>query len=213
MVVFDLDGTLIDSTPQIITAANAALNGRGTVKPEHIGPPLVTMLSTASGLEASDDYILQAASIFTSIYDPIASQAQPFDAVTHTLTSLSYSLHLGLATNKRTYPTELICIANGWTSLFDAGIRCVEDFKRIDPQHPKKSSALTDLAFHLNIDPAFCAMVGDTQSDYQAAIEAGYRLFLFCPWGSQTHLDDLRHPVTSFFKCHSVKDFMMLTAS
>lgn len=209
LVVFDLDGTLIDSGVQIAGALEAAITQAGLENlPSRpglavaVGPPLTTMAAYSLGLAAQDTRVLDVVSRFARLYDPVAAQACVFDGaheVLHALCAAGFAL--ALATNKRRAPTLSILQAHGWEAYFEAGVYGVEDF---GPK-ARKSGALAQ-AFERAGRPSLCAMVGDTDSDLQACKGAHFDRFILARWGAMGWVP----PVESVPFVYSPTDFSEL---
>jgi phosphoglycolate phosphatase len=106
LVVFDLDGTLVDSRRDIASSANALLEACGArpLPEEQIGrmvgdgaATLVARAFTASGVEAPPD----ALSRFLAIYNRrLLDSTRPYPGVTDVLEVLSARSRLAVLTNK-----------------------------------------------------------------------------------------------------------------
>lgn len=198
LAVFDLDGTLVDSAPQIAHAASQALDGLGTVSPQDVGPPLLQMLATATGLHASDSRVVQAANAFARLYDPIAHEARLFEGVGAMLSRFAQSgCSMALATNKRRAPTWSIVRHQGWERVFDAGIYGLEDFKALGGE--SKDQALIDARSKMNLGACSCHMIGDTPLDLAAALRSGFDGFHLAQWGCLQTFDT---PKDGSIACH-----------
>jgi phosphoglycolate phosphatase len=113
-VVFDLDGTLIDSRQDIARSANALLEDCGaTPLPEErigrmVGDGAATLVArafAASGLEPPRD----ALSRFLTLYDHrLLDSTRPYPQVPEVLEVLSARHHLAVLTNKPLAPTRRI---------------------------------------------------------------------------------------------------------
>lgn len=203
LVVFDLDGTLIDSAPQIIAAANSALGRSGSIGRADIGPPLRSMLAQAMAMDEQSQEVDLACARFAAAYDDAASQSAPYPGIAEALAHLqSRGCHLGIATNKRRAPTRSIIHGLGWSGFFDgpqsAGIWALEDFEpaRLRAHWPHagcKSSALAEMACRHPWRPGAQGgsrfwMVGDTVGDRLACSRARYDAFIFARWGAEREL-------------------------
>jgi len=183
-VLFDLDGTLVDSSIGVLSSLAAAFENSGRVptKPfscELIGPPLRETLCLISG--DSDPIILdQLAADFKAHYDTTGFQeTSPFPGVGKMLQSLADAkIPLHIATNKRQRPTSQILDALGWTSLFDL-VLSPDSF---NPALPSKAVILTKLLVEANLDAKDCLYIGDRLDDYNAALETGIP-FALAEWG------------------------------
>ena len=125
-VIFDLDGTLVDSAPGILDAYASAFASCGLelVTPlttQVIGPPLRETLVQLSGL-ANTRTLDQLTDAFKAHYDNSGYlRTVPFagiDAMLRALHAGGISMHV--ATNKRALPTHKIVEHVGWRDLFDS---------------------------------------------------------------------------------------------
>ena len=124
-IIFDLDGTLIDSADSILYGFEFVLRDTGYIAKAPlnrglIGPPLKLTMQKLSGI--NDDMVLNdLVDRFKSYYDLVGYQkSSPYLGVDKLLKDLRASEHnLILATNKRMIPTKKILEYLGWTPIFD----------------------------------------------------------------------------------------------
>jgi phosphoglycolate phosphatase len=174
-VIFDLDGTLVDSVPGIQWSVEAAMEfcHLSRVCPDLtplIGPPIRTILTTACGTtdSAELDKIERA---FRKFYDTEGLRrtiCQP--AVEQMLHQLrTHGCTLSIVTNKPAHATGLILGSLGINGYFQAVV-CR------DPALPSLASKPEMLIGLLNrqvIPREESIMVGDTLEDCHAAVVAG----------------------------------------
>lgn len=123
-VLFDFDGTLVDSAPAILACFARVLKAHGLhamcpIDASLIGPPLRQTLATLSG--SSDAALLDALSAsFKDIYDAEAClETAAYEGCQAALEQLrAQGFNLSIATNKRLLPTQRIIAALGWQGLF-----------------------------------------------------------------------------------------------
>lgn len=183
-LIFDLDGTLIDSSRSILAAFTAVLDEKkltSRVPLDHtlIGPPLTATLKRISGLENAAE-IDQLVTAFKAHYD--SSGYRDSDPITGTDTLLAELKRRGhplyIVTNKRRHPTFLILAYLGWNPFF-------EDVRTLDsasPPYPSKAAALSALILDHGLKPAQSAYIGDTPEDADAAKLNGVPFFQVA-WG------------------------------
>ncbi len=183
-VLFDLDGTLIDSAPAILASYQAAFAAAGLsparpLDTSIIGPPL---LETIAGLfpAASAAQHAQLAAGFKHSYDREGyRQTSAYAGIGEMLEALRRAgLTLGIATNKRLHPTELILEHLGWRQHFAA----VYALDMISPALPNKAAMLTHMLGKEQIDPASAVYIGDRAEDGQAS-DANQLAFIAARWG------------------------------
>jgi len=181
LLLFDLDGTLIDSVPDIHAAIDRMLQERGRQPlPEAqvkrmIGdgaPMLVARALAASGDDPNDAAALTR---FTEIYtaDP-ARLTRPYPGVVETIAALrGRGYRTGICTNKPQRATMAVLGALDLLSLID-GIAGGDYFpvKKPDPGH------LLGLMRELGAAPGATAMIGDNEHDAAAGRGAGLKVVL-----------------------------------
>jgi phosphoglycolate phosphatase len=173
-IIFDLDGTLIDSKPEIVRTYRAvfaqvppatypdmdALNCTITIN---------DLLRTVYGEGCAD--IPRAKAAFMSIYDTSDYQETVlYEGVYDTLTALKEKgAQFYIATNKRYYPTTRILQAKKIDHLF-AGIVANEKVPGITPT---KRQMIAELKQQFSFTSG--VMVGDSVADIKAGKEEGLR--------------------------------------
>ncbi|KAI5913270.1 HAD family hydrolase [Thauera sp. 2A1] len=183
-VLFDLDGTLIDSAPAILASYREAFAaaGRAPVMPIDagiVGPPLLETLEMLTG---STDPVLIAelAAHFKASYDTTGYlQTAAYDGVGDMLTRLAAGgCRLAIATNKRLHPTRLILQHLGWAGHFDA----VYALDMFEPRLPDKATMIARLMADRGIARDIAVYVGDRSEDGESA-DANHLPFLAATWG------------------------------
>ncbi len=179
-VLFDLDGTLIDSAPDLAAALNRLLAGEGRRELSlgevvaMIGdgaPKLIerAFAATGDGVEGRRLEALRAA--FLADYEANgAVLTRPYPGVVETLERLTgEGLRLGLCTNKPGRATRAVLAELGLAGHFGAvlGGDELDGVRKPDPRH---LLALLEL---LGAGPERAAMVGDSENDVAAARAAG----------------------------------------
>jgi phosphoglycolate phosphatase len=183
-LIFDLDGTLIDSAPSILASFEKVVvdSGYKLLVPLHvnlIGPPLKNTLSRITGLH-EEEKLLPLIDAFKSHYDDLGLRStQPFPCMTNMLKQLqARGAKLHVATNKRARPTRSIIELLGWNGLFLS----VYTQDRTTPGYVDKSVMLECQLRENKIDVANAIYIGDTREDGVAA--AANRLhFIAVDWG------------------------------
>ncbi|MCB8888598.1 phosphoglycolate phosphatase [Vreelandella malpeensis] len=181
LVAFDLDGTLIDSVPDLAAGLQAALAELGLPRPDDVqvadwvgnGAAKLVERGLAWALGESPSPELQEAGLaaFMRHYG-----AAPFartvlhEGVAATLTALEErGFRLALITNK---PERFIAPILGHFGLLEHFALCIGG----DSLAEKKPSPLPLLyvANALGVEPRACVMVGDSRHDIQAGQAAGF---------------------------------------
>ncbi len=178
-VIFDLDGTLVDSAPDLTGALNHTMRSIGLpeIAPDevrhmvgHGARALIQKAVTAAGTTIDDAAFDAAFVTFIDYYaDHVADFTVAFPNVTETLTLLRENgVKLGVCTNKPQRLTELLLDGLGLTHWFGAiiGADAVPE-KKPHPGH------LTATVERLGGDLRRTVMVGDSQTDIDTARNAG----------------------------------------
>lgn len=183
-LIFDLDGTLIDSREAILQCWNDALQTTGlcsqiAIDERLIGPPArhAAQWITGEGQTQAAEQLLEQ---FIHAYDGGGWQlCKPFvgvDRALRQLASLGTPLHL--VTNKRAQPTRSILSALGWMPLF-LSVHSPDD----EPANFRsKPTMLADLLAQAFIQPEQAVYVGDTPQD-QIAAHLNRLGFIAAWWG------------------------------
>ena len=187
-VVFDLDGTLVDTAPDLLGGLNHVLEEAGLepvsldLVANMIGHGAKAMIDKGlryRGIEP-DDHMLQACFDRFIVYysEHIADGSRPFDQAETVLDELSAAgALLAVCTNKTQHLTDRLLGALGLTSRFAAilGADSVPA-KKPDGDHIVRTVVAA------GGDPARAIMVGDSRTDERAARNAGLP-FVFVPFG------------------------------
>jgi len=183
-IVFDLDGTLIDSAGAILASYRAAFAACGltpvrSIEPGIVGPPLGETLRLLAGSEDSAR-IARLADAFRQSYDSEGLlETLPYPGVDDMLRALhTAGRKLFIATNKRIHPTRLIVGHLGWGDIFDSVVAL--DF--FTPPLPSKAAMLGRLLADQGFDAQRAVYVGDRIEDGEAA-EANGLPFIAAAWG------------------------------
>jgi phosphoglycolate phosphatase len=179
-VLFDLDGTLLDSAPDLAAAANAMLAELGlpardpAVIATYIGkgiPKLVERTLTGS-LDAVADPVLfaRALPIYERYYaEESGRRSVPFPGVIEGLRALHDArLPLACITNKAERFTLDLLQRTGLDGFFPVVV-CGDTVVR---KKPDPEPVVTACA-RLDVRPADALMIGDSANDVQAARAAG----------------------------------------
>jgi phosphoglycolate phosphatase len=181
-IVFDLDGTLIDSAPDICALGSAVLSGEGAAPltlaetRSFIGNGagvFVTRMMTARGLPEADHSRLLAA--FLRNYDDAKDLTTLYPGVTEALSALADDgCALGICTNKPLTATKAILAHLGLLDRF-ATIIGGDSLPERKPHPAPLLRAFADLS---STAPLF---VGDSEIDYATAEAAGVPIALYIP--------------------------------
>ncbi|SMC30077.1 HAD family hydrolase [Polynucleobacter kasalickyi] len=204
-IIFDLDGTLIDSAPSILECFKRVLKSNNieplcALNSELIGPPLAQTLSRITGIHDSE-YVIKLAEDFKKHYDFDGYKSTvPFDGVGELLQAcglLGFNLHI--ATNKRLLPTTLILDHLGWTKHF----KSIYALDSSSPSYANKAMMLAALLDSEKIDRSSGIYVGDRSEDNESALKNGLKFF-GATWGYQ---DNNLLSNEDVICCNSIKQF------
>jgi len=201
MILIDLDGTLVDSVPDLAFCVDAMMErlGRppqGEAKVRNwVGNGVERLVRRAligqlEGEPKEADFQL-AYPLFLELYrDNTSQRSQLFPGVRDGLDWLKVAgYRLGCVTNKAAQFTEPL--------LRDLGVR--DDFEIVIsgdtlPRRKPDPLPLLHAAAHFGAEPAAALMIGDSISDVKAARAAGFTIF--CMSYGYNHGQDIRdyHP-------------------
>ena len=192
-IVFDLDGTLIDSAPDLHAAANRMLADRNQPPlslekiTSFIGngiPNLVRLVMEERGIPLSDEGRMKEAMMDHYTAHP-ADLSQPYAGVVEVLSALKDNGHpLGVCTNKSRAPTIQILDALDLDRFFDVVI--AGDSLSVKKPDPAPLMATFNA---LNAPPFL--YVGDSEIDAETAQRADVAFGLFSKGYRKTPVADL----------------------
>ena len=175
VVLFDLDGTLLDSAPDMVAAANQVLrlHGQPETTLEHLRPHVSRgsrSMVNACFPGSDDTQLQQLVDEFLSAYDQVLGKhGQPFEGIETLLQNIEAAgSRWGIITNKpERFAIQLMPLL-GWET------RC-SILLGGDTLAERKPHALPLLhaARQLDVAPDQCVYIGDDQRDVDAARAAG----------------------------------------
>ncbi len=193
LVIFDLDGTLVDTETDVYNSLNLAL--------AKMGLPTITMQTARKAIGPGPNefikYVLGDANLhraeeFLDIFRPIYWQhctehSKLFDGILPLLIELrNKHIKLAIATNKARSGTDPILKA----------LKVIDFFQLImtrnEVENPKPAPEMILAACErLNVTPVKTLMLGDTDNDILAARAAGVKSCLAL-WGYSNHMQELK---------------------
>ncbi|BBK31104.1 phosphoglycolate phosphatase [Stella humosa] len=178
-IIFDFDGTLVDSAADLRTALNRLLAEQG-LEPRPLDAvrrmigdgalKLVERGFAAAGRPVEGDTLARHGKRFLEIYEPIsADSTETYPGVMATLEGLAAAGHkLGLCTNKPERATRLMLASLGLDRLLTS----VVGGDSLPVKKPDPAPLLAAIA-GLGLTPAQALMVGDNEHDVATAKAAG----------------------------------------
>lgn len=192
LVIFDLDGTLVDTSVDVHICLNLAL--------EQMNLPTIDMAAAKQAIGPGPAHFIKyvlggaadRAEEFHEVFRPIywercADHAEPFDGIIELLLELhDKNIKCAAATNKAHEGTQAVLNALELAHHFDIII------SRDDVENHKPApDMLLKACDELDIHPVRALMLGDTDNDILAANAASMKSALAL-WGFSDHFDELK---------------------
>jgi phosphoglycolate phosphatase len=178
-LIFDLDGTLVDTAPDLLNAANAVLaqRGRSAIDPATLhhmvgfgAKSLINQAFAATGGEPLPEEMPALVELFLAHYGAhLADHSRPFAGVKETLDGLKEKgAILGVLTNKPHAMAEPLLerlgLASFFTAIYGAGFK---SYVKPDPR------IFHDVVAAAGGSSDFAVMIGDSVTDLHTARAAG----------------------------------------
>lgn len=184
-VLFDLDGTLIDSAPDLAGAVNALRERKGLAAVPYarlrpmVGTGARGMIGAAFGLQPGDAGFDDLRDEFLDLYEQnLLRHTRVFEQMVPVLDALDAAgLRWGIVTNKAERFT--LPVVQGLGLHLRAGAVVCGDTTPHAKPHP---APLLEAARRIGCDAAACVYVGDDLRDVQAGRAAGMAT-LAAAWG------------------------------
>ena len=178
LVVFDLDGTLVDSRQDLADSTNAMLESLGA-PPLHLdrvvmmvgdgARVLVQRALEAAGLPSEGDRLDDALSRFHACYrSRLLATTRPYPGISEMLGEVAPLATLAMLTNKPLLPSQQLVDAFGWNGHFVQIIGGDGNVPR--KPDPKGLQQLMTIA---HAGPESTLLVGDSMVDVETARNAG----------------------------------------
>ena len=203
LIVFDWDGTLMDSTGAIVKSIQAAAKDLGLPVPDNKAAAYVIGLGLPEALKAAlpdlePKYYPQIVERYRHHYLSRDQDLTLFDGVRDMLSDLSQMGYvLAVATGKSRMGLNRALNDSGLGSLF-AATRCA------DETHSKPHPAmLHELTEQLGQDIARTVMIGDTTHDLQMASNAGAS-GIAVHYGA--HTESMLRPLNPLYSANTVAE-------
>jgi N-acetyl-D-muramate 6-phosphate phosphatase len=175
-VLLDLDGTLLDTAPDLIDALNAlrAEHGLGALEEGHLWPVVshgsAAMVQRGFDLTPAAGHFERLRQRFLELYSARVSRAtRAFSGVDELLDQLEHlGVPWGVVTNKPGWLTNPLLADLGYS----ARAACVVSGDTLPTRKPDPAPILLACE-RLALRPAECILLGDAERDVQAGRRAG----------------------------------------
>jgi phosphoglycolate phosphatase len=174
-VMFDLDGTLVHSSPGVLASFRKTFDAEGVtavqaIDESVIGPPLLTTLARLTAIDDADR-LQQLAHTFKATYDTDGVLfADPYPGLAGVLEALTAAgREVFIVTNKRLSPARMIAERLGMMPRL-AGVYALDSFT---PPAARKRNVIQHLLAERGISASSAVMVGDSVDDADAAAANG----------------------------------------
>lgn len=200
LIIFDLDGTLVDSAPDLAFSVDALLEklNRSPAGIDNVrrwignGVPMLVKRALIGDMWPAGEPVgfQEALALFTGIYEAhVCERSRLFDGVIEGLKELKTgSYRMACLTNKHSRFTLPLLAQLGISGYFDY-IGCGDQFEK----HKPDPYPLLMTAERFRVMPERCLMVGDSENDVQAARAAGFGI-VCVPYGYRNceRIEDLQ---------------------
>jgi len=170
-IIWDLDGTLVDSHAEILyylelALRDASVDLRGQVKPIRIGPPLDVILRESFPAEAlTAEKMNQVISGYRERYDNSGfAMTRPFDGIDEIVSDTANFAH-HIVTNKPNPAAQRIVEKQGWAGKI-ASLKALSAHRE---QRKSKSELFAELIAESGEDRSSFIGIGDAKTDCIAA--------------------------------------------
>lgn len=195
-IIFDLDGTLIDSAPDIHAGITQVLRDLGLPETtfeetkSFIGkgvPALISQILAHKGVPETPELAARISKQFHPIYENSVTLTAFYPGVETSLRQLhADGFKLGLCTNKPEQPTMAVLAHFGITDLFTG-------FAFGDGPYPRKPDPAPVRHVVDQLPARHFLYVGDSETDAETAQNAGLPMALFTQGYRKTPVDQLPH--------------------
>ncbi|MEE9398624.1 MAG: HAD-IA family hydrolase [Methylococcales bacterium] len=180
-ILFDLDGTLLDTAPDLALALNALLSDEdkpklsvSQIRP-YVSQGARGLIELGFGKRIDEPYSNSLIQRLVDNYSAnIAQETQPFPDVMEVIENVeNRGLQWGIVTNKKTSLTERLLDQLGLFGNASCVI-CGDTTAKSKP-HPEP---LFEACKRVNSTPAECVYIGDAAKDIEAGRRAGMRTLI-----------------------------------
>ncbi|MGL5938084.1 MAG: HAD family hydrolase [Phocaeicola sp.] len=190
-IIWDLDGTLINSEPEILKHLTRAtevsgIDNKFKIAKFRIGPTLRKVLCNAYS-QLSEDQIERVTKEFRESYDNSSFDTTlPFEGIELFFSQLDPKIKHHIVTNKPHYPSKRIIEKLGWENRFIS----VSSPQRENGSLASKTELMSNILTRFNLKSTEVISIGDMDTDAKAAKENGiYSIGVTWGTGSREELE------------------------
>ncbi len=187
-VIFDLDGTLLDSIDDLADSANLLLERNGlppyaaSQYHDFVGNGLMTLIRRMFPEGSSEEAIRSYAREFRTIYQSRwNNKTRPYDGVIEMLEKLEERGIITAILSNKPEPFTIKCVSAFFPDAFFKKVRGQRDGVPVKPD-PQEALAI---AAGIGVEPGSCLFVGDSNVDMQTGVSSGM-LPVGVSWGYRT---------------------------
>lgn len=211
LVIFDLDGTVLDTIEDLANATNHALAQRGF--PTHsvdqvramVGNGVANLIRKASPRDTDDAVLAAVLADFKAYYrGHINVCTKPYAGIKEMLAALKKAgVKLGINSNKFDAALQQLCHIH-FEGLYD----CAAGECETNPKKPDPTAALR-IAQEMGVDPSQAIYIGDSGVDLDTAQNAGMDA-AWVSWGfrREEEMGDYAIPM-AFHSVSELQDFLL----
>ncbi|MBM7022322.1 HAD family hydrolase [Treponema sp. Marseille-Q4523] len=174
-VIFDMDGTILDTLDDLASSVNYALEANGLPKRTReevrrfVGNGAVKLIRRAVPEGTEDDLFDKVFALYTSYYDVHCADAtKPYDGITELLAILrSKGVKTAVVSNKPDEAVQIL-VETYFPHLFDAAVGTRDGIKT----KPAPDSVF-EIIKKIGAEKKDCVYVGDSEVDIETAKNAG----------------------------------------
>ncbi|MBR6337246.1 MAG: HAD family hydrolase [Ruminococcus sp.] len=174
-VIFDLDGTILDTLDDLADAANAALASQGYPQRTRdevrlfVGNGIRKLIERATPDGVSEEDIVRTHEAFTAYYSKhCKDKTKPYDGIPELVAELRENgIRTAVVSNKADYAVKALC-EEYFGSLFDISVGEREGIRK----KPAPDSVL-EVMRALGADPGHTIYIGDSDVDVMTAKNSG----------------------------------------
>lgn len=177
VIIFDLDGTLLDTLTDLADSANAMLRQKGYPERsveeirQFVGHGMKNLVERCLPYKVSDDVFHSCYELFRSIYsENMQNKTKPYEGIIACLEKLkSEGIKSVVVSNKNDDAVKKLC-ADYFGNLV------LHAYGRKDVIPPKPDKAMVDIVLkEMNVNENDCIFVGDSETDILTAQNSGLK--------------------------------------